>query len=75
MLYLIDGNNVIPTSRNLRLYFQSYNKLLKIQSQIRLRWLISHAFHHQHALLFFDEKYDEESLNLAKFMAFPSKEE
>ena len=42
-LYLVDGNNIMPTNKHFRKYFQNMSQEYKIEAQIRCRWLISLA--------------------------------
>lgn len=60
-IFLVDGNNIFPTNKHFRRYFQSYLLSEKVQAQLRLQWLLSHALEPQGSILFFDEKYDEET--------------
>jgi hypothetical protein len=53
ILFLIDGNNILPTNKHFRRYFQSKNPIEKVYAQIRTRWYISHCLSSS-AILFFD---------------------
>lgn len=54
ILYLVDGNNILPTHKHLRKYFQSKQTIEKVFAQIRTRWYISHCFQKEEVILFFD---------------------
>jgi hypothetical protein len=42
-VFLVDGNNIFPTNKHFRRYFQSFLLSEKIEAQLRLQWLLSHA--------------------------------
>lgn len=74
-LFLIDGNNIFPTSKHFKKYFLSYNVEQKIEAQIRLRWLVSMALKGDQVVLFFDEKYDDDSVKAVLTIVAPNVEE
>lgn len=62
VLYLVDGNNIIPAIKHFRSYQQSFdaaqNANRRMQNQVRLRYLIALALPADSVCLFFDEKFD-----------------
>ena len=54
VLYLIDGNNILPTQKDFRKYFQSNSENERVQAKLRCQWLISYALDIQGCYLFFD---------------------
>lgn len=54
VMYLVDGNNIMPSIKHFRCYFQSRDRRDKVECQVRLRYLISLALKNQNVVLFFD---------------------
>jgi len=53
-IFLIDGNNILPTNKHFRKFFKSNLIMEKIEAQVRLKCLIGHSFEKEEAILFFD---------------------
>lgn len=62
VVYLVDGNNIMPAVKHFRQYFKSYDHKEKITTQIRLRFFISIALPPESVILFFDSKFNEEEV-------------
>jgi hypothetical protein len=74
IIFLVDGNNIFPTSKHFKHYFISKSTEDKIEAQIRLRWFISMALGSEEVILFFDEKFDEECVKAVEAVIVPNKE-
>jgi hypothetical protein len=59
VVILIDGNNILPTNKHFRKYFQSKTKMEKVIAQVRCQWYFSHCFRKEEVILFFDEKFED----------------
>ena len=55
-LFLVDGNNIMPSHKHLRKYFKGSMRD-KVEGQIRLQWYLSNCLPSQNVVLFFDEQY------------------
>lgn len=60
---VVDGNNVLPSHKILRRYFQSYSYEHKVEGQIRLRWLLSEV---ENCSLFYDQLFVSEEQTVKK---------
>jgi hypothetical protein len=75
LLFLVDGNNILPTNKHLRRYFQSKRPLDRVVAQLRARWYISHCFSSAQVVLFFDERFQDADYQSAQQCTFPNEEE